>query len=95
MNWANDNPEAYYYYVMNQKGLGGLDARSQMGQSMFRDAQRGYGAAKMNNMALWWPEYLEQWDVNAALDQMSQSQMGIDVSNYGGGRDRWGMRGGQ
>lgn len=93
-NYGTDNPEGYYYSVLNQKGLGGFDARSQVAQGMFRDAARGYEAAKMKNMALWFPEYLEQWDPNAVLDMLSEEQLGIDRSRFAG-RDRWGMRGGQ
>lgn len=93
-NFASENPEGYYYAVLNQKGLGGLDARSQVAQGMYRDAMRGYSAAHTKNQALFLPEYLEQWDPNAVLDMLSEEQLGIDRSRFAG-RDRWGMRGGQ
>lgn len=88
------NPQGYYYAALNERGLGGLDARSQAAQGMYKDAALGYQAAKTRNMELWFPEYLEQWDVNSVLDQMSEEQLGIDRSRFTG-RDRWGMRGGQ
>jgi hypothetical protein len=93
-NYGTDNPEGYYYAFLNERGLGGFDARSQVAQGMFRDVARGYEAAKMRNMELWFPEYLEQWDPNDVLDLLSEEQLGIDRSRFGG-RDRWGMRGGQ
>jgi hypothetical protein len=87
------NPEGYYYATLNERGLGGLDARSQAAQGMYRDAALGYQAAKTRNMELWFPEYLEQWNPSQVLDQMSNEQLGIDDSRFQG-RDRWGMRGG-
>ena len=87
------NPEGYYYATLNERGLGGLDARSQAAQGMYRDAALGYQAAKTKNMELWFPEYLEQWNPENVLNQMSNTQLGIDDSRIQG-RDRWGMRGG-
>lgn len=91
--WAEDNPDAYYYSVMNERGLGGMDARSQAAQGMYKDAMMGYKAAHTKNMELRLPQYLAGWDPNTALNQMSNEQLGIDESRFRG-RDRWGMRGG-
>jgi hypothetical protein len=90
--WAEENPEAYYYGILNQRGLGGYDAKSQMAQSMFRDAQRAYGAAKMKNAALRWPQFLSMWSPEQAIDLLSNEQLGIDESRFVS-RDRWGLRG--
>lgn len=94
-NYGTDvNPQGYYLAQLNQRGLGGLDAKSQAAQGMYKDAALGYQAAKTKNMELWFPEYLEQWDPQNVIDQMSDEQLGIDRSRFQG-RDRWGMRGGQ
>lgn len=91
--WAGENPQAYYYSALNERGLGGLDARSQAAQGMYKDVALGYQAAHTRNMELQLPEYLQGWDPNSVLDQMSEEQLGINRSQFQG-RDRWGMRGG-
>jgi hypothetical protein len=80
---------------MNERGYGGLDARSQTAQKMYNEAQLGYQAAKTKNMELWFPEYLQGWDPSTAIEGMSDEQLGIDRARFAGHRDRWGMRGNQ
>jgi hypothetical protein len=90
--YSNQNPEGYYMYWLGQQGLGGLDARSQAAQSMYRDAMSGYGAAKVNNAELDLADYLRMWDVQRLLSEMSYDQLGMGGTSQIGGRNRWGMR---
>jgi hypothetical protein len=91
--WATEkSPEGYYYGVMNDRGFGGLDAKSQAAQGMYRDYARGYQAAKMKNAELWFPEYMGMQDVAANVRNLSNRQLGIDENLYAG-RDRWSLRG--
>lgn len=93
MNYATQNPEAYYYGLMNQMGYGGVDAKSQAAQGMYRDYARGYEAAKaMGTQDLWFPEFMGGQDVRGTINMMSNEQLGIDESRYNS-RTRWGMRG--
>lgn len=84
-------PEGYYFGLLNERGLGGFDARSQAAQSMYGDYARGYQAAKLKNMELWWPEFMQGQNIQGTLDLMSNDQLGIDNSNIQG-RDRWSFR---
>jgi hypothetical protein len=91
--YGTQNPAAYYYMSMGQQGLGGLDARSQTAQGMYRDFAAGYEAAKFQNPELLYPDFMEQQNVPGLLDQMSEEQIGIDRRRYQD-RSRWGFRGG-
>ena len=91
--YATENsPEGYYYGLLNQQGFGGLDAKSQAAQGMYRDYARGYQAAKLQNHDLWFPEFMGTQDIQANVRNMSNRQLGIDENLYGG-RDRWSLRG--
>jgi hypothetical protein len=89
---TEQSPEGYYYNIMNQQGFGGLDAKSQAAQGMYRDYARGYQAAKLQNNDLWFPEYMGMQDVGANVRNLSNRQLGIDENLYAG-RDRWSLRG--
>ncbi len=91
--YGTQNPAAYYYMNMGQQGLGGLDARSQTAQGMYRDFAAGYEAAKFQNPELLFPDFMEQQNVPDLMDQMSEEQIGIDRRRYQD-RSRWGFRGG-
>lgn len=92
-NYATDvSPEGYYYGILNERGMGGTDARSQSALGMFRDYARGYQAAKMKNKDLWFPQYMEGQDIEGTLSAQSNEALGIDDRRFQG-RDRWGMRG--
>lgn len=89
--WSNQNPQSYYYAMLNRRGLGGFDANSQTAQSMYRDAMAGYSAAQMKNMELDVSDYLDEWDVEDILRNMTSEQRGINTNQFRG-RNRWGMR---
>jgi hypothetical protein len=91
--WATEeSPEGYYYALMNEQGFGGLDAKSQAAQGLYRDYARGYQAAKTKNQELWFPQYMQMQDPRQQIALMSNEQLGIDETRYAG-RDRWSMRG--
>ena len=87
------NPAAYYTNRLGHLGLGGLDARSQTAQGMYRDWAAGYEAAKFQNPELLFPDFMEMQNIPGLLDQMSEEQIGIDRGRYQD-RSRWGFRGG-
>lgn len=89
------NPAAYYTNYLGNRNLGGLDARSQTAQGMYRDWAAGYEAAKFQNPELLFPDFMEMQNIPNLLEQMSEEQIGIDRGRYAGYRDRWGFRGGQ
>lgn len=89
--WSNTNPEGFYYGMLNQQGLGGLDARSQTAQGLYREAMTGYQAAKQNNAELDVADYLRNFDVQGILRRMTNEQIGIDTPRYRA-RNRWGQR---
>lgn len=89
----DDDPAGYYYGQLNQLGYGGRDARSQAAQSMYKQYQLGYSTAKTNNnWNLHWDQYLREQDIPTQIEMMSDEELGIDASRYGG-RDRWQLRG--
>lgn len=90
---TNESPEGYYYGAMNQRGYGGLDAKSQAVQSMYGDVARGYQAAKgFGNFEMWFPEFVNQWDPTSVIESMSEEQLGIDSNRYRTDY-MWGLRG--
>jgi hypothetical protein len=93
-NWAEENPQGAYFEVLNELGLGGLDARSQAAQAMYRDYATGYQASKMRNANLWWSQFLEMQrpQIMNQIQQLSNEQLGINEANFTG-RDRWALRG--
>jgi hypothetical protein len=89
--WSNQNPEGFYYGMLNRQGLGGFDARSQTAQGLYREAMTGYEAAKQNNAELDVADYLRNYDVQNILRRMTNEQLGIDTPRYRA-RNRWGQR---
>lgn len=90
---TNESPEGYYYGVMNQRGYGGMDARSQTAQGMYGDVARAYQAAKgFGNFNMWFPEFVQQWDPTQVIEGMSDEQLGIDTNRYQTDY-MWGLRG--
>lgn len=92
-NYIDANPAGGYYGWAGQQGYGGLDARSQTVQGMYKDFATGFEAAKAyNNFEGNFQSYLGQQDVPHLLEQMTSQQIGIDRSKFNG-RDRWSQRG--
>lgn len=87
-----ENPEGYYLALMNKLGLGGLDARSQTAQGLYKDYQGGYAAAQFTTPNLFFPEYMGGQNVQGLIGNMSYNQTGIDPQQWSD-RTRWGMRG--
>lgn len=91
--YAEENPEAYYYYLLNQQGLGGLDAKSRAAQSMFSDFARGYQSAKGLNSELHWAQYANKQNIPNLIQLLSDDQLGIDRGQTSGGPINWTLRG--
>lgn len=89
---TTESPEGYYYAVLNQQGLGGLDARSRAAQSMYGDYSRGYQAAKMFNSELMFPQFMQMQNVPGLVQMLSDEQLGIDRNQYRGALN-WTLRG--
>jgi hypothetical protein len=91
---TNEAPEGWYYAHLNNQGLGGLDARSQAAQGMYRDFALAYQAAKATgNLELWWPQFMKQQNIQGLIEGMSHDQLGIDEGAYRGRGERWALRG--
>lgn len=91
--YIEQNPAAGYYGWAANNGYGGLDARSQTVQGMYKDFATAYEASKAyNNFEGNWQDFMDMQDVPHLLEQMTNQQMGIDNSQFRG-RDRWSLRG--
>lgn len=87
------NPAGGYYGWAAHQGYGGMDAKSQAVQGMYKDFATGYEAAKLyNNFEGNWQDYMDMQDIPHLLEQMTNAQLGIDQSQFRG-RDRWSLRG--
>lgn len=92
-NYIEQNPAAGYYGWAANGGYGGLDAKSQAVQGMYKDFATGYEAAKAyNNFEGNFQSFLNQQNVPQLLEQMTSDQIGIDRSRFNA-RDRWSQRG--
>lgn len=89
---TEESPEGYYYAVLNQRGLGGFDARSRAAQSMYGDYARGYQSAKMMNSELWFPQYMGMQDIPSMIQMLSDEQLGINREQFNGPVN-WTLRG--
>lgn len=91
--YATDiSPEGYYFGLLSQLGLGGFDARSQTAQSLYGDFARGYQAAKIKNMELRFPEFMQMQNIPGLIQQLSEEQLGINRSRQRGPIN-WTLRG--
>lgn len=89
----DNDPAGYYYGQLNRMGYGGMDAKSQAAQGLYKQYQLGYSTARTNNnWNLHWDQYLAEQDIQNQIEMMSDEDLGIDRSRYGG-RDRWQLRG--
>lgn len=88
------DPQAEYMTRLQSMGLGGLGSRARVAQALFPRFQQGYNMAKLNkNFELFFPEYLDQTNIQKILGGMSYEAQGLDQGRFSG-RDRWAMRGG-
>lgn len=90
--WATDvSPQGFYFSVLGQLGLGGLDARSQAAQGLYGKYAQGFQAARTKNMELYFPEYLSPESIQHQVNMMSDQQLGIDHGSSF--NRRYGLRG--
>jgi hypothetical protein len=91
--YGDQNPQSAYISHLGKLGLGGMDARSQAAQGMYRDFAGGFEASKLNNnFEGHWGDFLAMQDIPGLLERMSSEQIGLDTTQYGG-RGRWSLRG--
>ena len=89
---TDEDPQAAYNTRLNAMGLGGLGGRARTAQALFPKFQQGYGMAKMNkNFELFFPEYLDQVNIQRIMGGLSHEAQGLDDGRYNA-RYRWGMR---
>jgi len=94
-NYAtNDDPQSEYNRRLTEMGLGGTGSRAQAAQKMYGQFQSGYGQARLrSNFNLYFPEYLDQTDLQRTLQSGSFAEQGLDPRKYGQGKLRWAQRG--
>lgn len=89
------DPRSEYLRRLSKMGLGGQGSRAKSFQGMYNDVASGYGQAKIgSNINLYFPEFLDQTDLQTQFDNMSYEQQGLDPGRFGQGKYRWGQRSG-
>lgn len=87
---TEEDPRSVFNKKLAKLGLMGTDQRSQAAQGLFEESQKGYGMAKLSNMELMYPEYLDQVNLQKTIRSLSFEDQGIRSEPRG---YRWGMRG--
>ena len=89
---TDQDARSVYNTRLTQLGLGGLGGRARTAQALFPKFQEGYGQAKLNkNFELFFPEYLDQVNIQRIMGGLSHEAQGLDDGRYSS-RYRWGMR---
>ena len=94
-NYAtNEDPESEYARRLTEMGLGGSNSRARAAQNQYGNFKSGYEQARLRkNFNLYFPEYLDQTDIEKTLASQSFEQQGLDARRYGQGKYRWAQRG--
>ena len=93
-NYATDNPQAEYNRRLTEMGYGGTGSRARAAQQLFGQVQSGYEQAKIgSNVNLFFPEYLDQTELEKTIQQQSLEAQGLDPRRFGQKKYRWGLRG--
>jgi hypothetical protein len=76
------NPQAGFYNYLSQRGLSGLDSRSQFAQAQYGDEYQRYLAQKPNNVGESFMGYLSRVrpDYQQQLQQQGPQARGINTS---------------
>src|SRR5215218_3974269 len=92
----NNDPDfmrAEFNRRLTDMGLGGTGSRARAAQQMFGQSVQGYNQAKIRkNFNLYYPEYLDQTDLNRVIGSQSYEEQGLDPNRFGQGKYRWSMR---
>ena len=95
-NATTNDPDlmrAEYNRRLTEMGLGGTGSRAKTAQGMFGQVVGGYQQAKIRkNANLYFPEFLDQTELDRVLNSMSYEEQGLDPNRFGQGKYRWSMR---
>jgi hypothetical protein len=93
---ATDDPDlarAEFNRRLADLGLSGTGSRARAAQGLFGEAWGGYQQAKLRkNFNLFFPEYLDQTDLDRVIGSQSYEEQGLDPGRFGQGKYRWSMR---
>lgn len=93
---TTDDPDfmrAEYQRRLTEMGLGGTGSRAKAAQGLYGQFAGGYKQAQLRkNFNLYFPEYLDQTEIDRVINSQSYEQQGLEPNQFGQGKYRWSMR---
>jgi hypothetical protein len=87
--------QAEYERRLTEMGITGQGSKAKAARQLYGQAQSGYEQAKLrSNYNLFFPEYLDQVELDRIISSQSYDAQGLNPGRFGQRKYRWGMRGG-